>query len=368
MVLNIVIIGASNAGHGIASELSTKVPSSHRILLIDPASVSFWPVASLRAAVVPGWESKVYHKLDQKTVFPADSRHLLVRNKVVQVQSNEVVLDGEFEGSDRVPFDVLVFATGASQPFPMRAETEWSPESVEQHFGTMQKEISDATNIVISGGGPTGVEFAGELIEYFGLASDQSQEEKPRKKITLVQKGSQLIDSLAYAKLATTLQNKLVAAHVDVLLNDTLALDADFAYGKQAEGTVVKTSSGKELVTDFVFCAIGNRPNTSLVSEAVPSMVDSNSRLIKVNNYLQVDDDTGYFTHSGRVFAAGDCANGAGWRSLVSLQAEVATVSANVLTLIKSPETASLRKHKPGLRLMFVPLGTKDGVSHSNQS
>jgi len=54
-----------------------------------------------------------------------------------------------------------VIATGASQPFPMRPKQEWSAEQVEQRFKEMQREIAGSQNIVVLGGGPTGIEFTG---------------------------------------------------------------------------------------------------------------------------------------------------------------------------------------------------------------
>jgi NADH dehydrogenase FAD-containing subunit len=103
---NIVIVGASNAGHTIAAGLGPKLPKTHRIVIIDPAPTSYWPISSLRAAVQPGWESKVYHKLEQKNLFPANSKNVLVRSKVSKLDASSVVLDQEFEGSNVVPFAV----------------------------------------------------------------------------------------------------------------------------------------------------------------------------------------------------------------------------------------------------------------------
>jgi hypothetical protein len=163
----------------------SQLPSTHRIVIIVPAPTSYWPIASLRAAVVPGWESKVYHKLEQKNFFASGSKNVLVRQKVLKLEPSSVALDGEFEGSNVVPFDVgretfllyvsrllilisssrslqaLVIATGASQPFPMRTKREWSAEQVEQRFKEMQREIAGSQNIVVLGGGPTGIEFTG---------------------------------------------------------------------------------------------------------------------------------------------------------------------------------------------------------------
>lgn len=83
----IVIVRASNAGQLLVIALSPNLPSTNRILMIDPALTSYWSIASLRAAVVPGLESKVYHKLEQNILFVAGSKNVLVRRKVVKLQS-----------------------------------------------------------------------------------------------------------------------------------------------------------------------------------------------------------------------------------------------------------------------------------------
>lgn len=45
---------ASVAGHNLANSLYPTLPSTHRILLIDALDYGFFPIACLRAAVVPG--------------------------------------------------------------------------------------------------------------------------------------------------------------------------------------------------------------------------------------------------------------------------------------------------------------------------
>jgi hypothetical protein len=107
------LLSASNAGHGIASKLTDKLPATHRVLIIDPAPTAYWPIASLRAAVQPGWENKVYHTLEQEKLFPKGSRHLLLKHKVTSLEKGSVVIDGEFEGSSSIAFDVSAFYVSA---------------------------------------------------------------------------------------------------------------------------------------------------------------------------------------------------------------------------------------------------------------
>ena len=59
------------------------------------------------------------------------------------------------------------------------------------------------------------------------------------------------------------------------------------------------------------------------------------------------------------VFAAGDCANSPGWRSYISVEADVASISKNVAALLHG---APLKKHAPGPRAMVVPFGPAAGA------
>ena len=267
-----------------------------------------------------------------------------------------------------------MIATGASQPFPMRPKQEWSAEQVEQRFKEMQREIAGSQNIVVLGGGPTGIEFTGVSDDCFltGCVGKAEADKivafrlvqevlgkftgSESKKITLIHRKPQLIDTRAYKKLAVTLEQKLRAAGVDLILGDEHVAGPDFKTEKQAPGAVVRTKQGKEISADYVFLAVGNSPNSQLVADVDPSAIGP-SRLINVNDKLQI---VSKFFPSNNVFAAGDCCDAPGWRSLISSEAEANTVAVNVLASIGK---GAMKKHKAGMRAMIVPLGENNGVS-----
>lgn len=98
---------ASSAGHILANTLVPLLPPTHRIVLIDAAAYSYYPIAALRGAVVPGWESKMTVPLTQENVFGKGSPHRVVApNKVVELKEESLVLEKEFEGSTELPFFV----------------------------------------------------------------------------------------------------------------------------------------------------------------------------------------------------------------------------------------------------------------------
>jgi hypothetical protein len=58
----LMISPASCAGTQLANQLVPNLPGTHRILLIDALGFSFYTIASLRAAVVPGKIPTLVHK------------------------------------------------------------------------------------------------------------------------------------------------------------------------------------------------------------------------------------------------------------------------------------------------------------------
>lgn len=108
---NVVIIGLGLAGAGAAKLLADKLPPSHRVVGITEKDFGFFPIGSLRAAVVPGWEDKVTAPLDR--LFPKGSRHIVLsKTKVVEIGLDYVVVDTVHEGfTTKISFEYMIVAT-----------------------------------------------------------------------------------------------------------------------------------------------------------------------------------------------------------------------------------------------------------------
>jgi NADH dehydrogenase FAD-containing subunit len=113
---NLVVIGLSLAGACFIKALrKSGIPDGYRIVGIDSTHFAYFPVASLRAAVVPGWEDKIFQPFDN--LLPKSGDHLLLTGAtVVEVGAKSVKLASVHEaiGSDEVPYDKLVIATVCS--------------------------------------------------------------------------------------------------------------------------------------------------------------------------------------------------------------------------------------------------------------
>jgi hypothetical protein len=77
--------------------------------LVDASAFSYYPIAALRGAVVPGWENKTTVPLSTETVFGKGSPHQVIApNKVIELKDGSLVLEKEFEGKTEVPFFVCL--------------------------------------------------------------------------------------------------------------------------------------------------------------------------------------------------------------------------------------------------------------------
>lgn len=83
------------------------MPDNYRIVLIDANAFATHLPAIVRALVVPDSERKnLTADLTTATVFPAESRHVVVQARVTELKESSVLLDREWEGSTEVVFDV----------------------------------------------------------------------------------------------------------------------------------------------------------------------------------------------------------------------------------------------------------------------
>ncbi|WVQ97176.1 hypothetical protein IAU59_004286 [Kwoniella sp. CBS 9459] len=359
---NIVIIGASIAGHEATNALIPSLPGSgdYRILLIDRMAFAWWPITILRAVAVPGWEEKVSLPLTTDRVFASGSPHQVIApNKVVQLKEDRVVLEKPFEGSCEVPFFRCIIATGASQHVPTMPDPKWSEEDFKVALKRAQGEIQRASKVVVVGLGAVGIEIAGEV-----------KARHPDKRVTIVHKDIGLmsptpgitksIDSSARPtahspikgwstpptdiRLSTEMERICVKLGIEVILSDRVKIpssttssdvdDKNDGRGKAAAKDVsdnkgftshwdgtwglqeglnrLTLESGETLEADYIYPGCGMRPNSGLVGAVDEGALDG--ALIAVDDYLKVTSANPLFMFKGQYYAIGDVCNTPGFK------------------------------------------------------
>lgn len=132
-----------------------------------------------------------------------------------------VIFISEPSGKE-VPFSyhALVLATGSKSQSPVWSSYGNGHEEIETALANVSAQVKMAKSIVIAGGGPAGVETAGEIAEYLNGTPGwfQSRPKNPKAQITLITSSDKLLPRLrpAIAKQAEYDLNRL---GVDVKYN-----------------------------------------------------------------------------------------------------------------------------------------------------
>ncbi|KAJ8125273.1 hypothetical protein O1611_g8366 [Lasiodiplodia mahajangana] len=179
---NIIVIGGSYVGVSTTQGLASLLPSTHRVLLIEPHSHFHHLFAFPRFAILPTYEHKAF--IPYTGTFagtPNPDRHHVVRARVSALQQDRVVLDRDWQGVREIPYEYLVVATGTKLRAPGTMQDDEKPLSVKYLQGYQQR-LKNAKSIAIIGGGAVGVQMATDLKEIY-----------PEKEITLVHSRNQLM-------------------------------------------------------------------------------------------------------------------------------------------------------------------------------
>lgn len=206
-------------------------------------------------------------------------------------------------GIEKIDFHALAIATGTSTPSPLLGLNR-DHEFLRTNWTAFRKILPTAKSIVIAGGGPAGVETAGELGEYLNGRAGwfSSKLVNPKVSITVVTSSSRILPVLR-PTIADEAEKYLATVGVTVIKNARVKTVAPYGAGIDSALTTKATLTlmdGKTLETDLYIPATGTRPNTSFIHEALltsDGRVDTNASTLRV-------DKAG-----PRVYAVGDVAS-----------------------------------------------------------
>jgi len=301
---HVVIVGAGFAGLSCATRLRK---SPVRVTLIDRHNYHLFQPLLYQVATAglsPGDIASTVRGLFRDFF---NVRVLLGNVTGVDSVRREVLL-----GEQRVPYDYLVIATGATHSY--FGKDEW------EQFAPGLKRVEDATEVrrrvllaferaestsdeterrrlltfLIVGGGPTGVELAGAIAELarWGMDKDFRHFDPAAARVILVQSGPRILPTFDES-LSIAAKHSLEALGVEVRLNSRVErIDGD--------GVLV---SGERIASRTVLWAAGVVASPAARWLGVPS--DSAGR-VKVGNDFSV-------AGVENVFAVGDTSLSNGW-------------------------------------------------------
>ena len=286
-----------------------------------------------------------------------------VRGTATSVDGAAVTLvDGRI-----LPYDYLVLAPGVGYADPLFKGSPTDDAAARAAAATSAAAtLSTASSVFIVGGGPVGVEVAGEL------ATDA-----PKVKVTLVTSADRLL-APKQASLGATAASWLTASGVRIITNATVEeTAAEAAGGRPKRGsraaatttttTTVKLSTGETLAADIVYHCHASPPHTAWL----PAGVLDGSGFIKVDPHLRVQ---GSVPAPGRWFALGDACDAPGVKLGYLTRQQADVVAANVVAAVAaadggeaaaaSPLPATWAANGGGPEVMLVTLGRGAGTGH----
>ncbi len=265
----VVVVGAGFGGLTLARALR-KAPVE--VLLIDRQNYHTFQPLLYQVATAGLEPEEIAHAV--RGIFQRQKNFHFRLGTVVGVdRAAKAVL---LEDGDRIPFDYLVLATGVAtnffgiegveaHSFPLKS----LPEAValRSHIiGQFEQADRDpslleqgALTFVVVGGGPTGVEMAGALVELFQMVLRKDFPHLPldRARVVLVEASPRLLGAFHETSQAYALK-KLARRGVEVRLDEPVV---------RVEADAVVLKSGEVLPTKTLIWAAGVR--TALLADAL---------------------------------------------------------------------------------------------------
>ncbi|KAJ1440752.1 hypothetical protein SESBI_01825 [Sesbania bispinosa] len=313
-------------GGGVAGAVLAKTIQHHaHVTLIDPKEYFEIPWAALRGLVEPSFAERIL--INHREYFTKGD---LVISTAINITETEVFTqDGQ-----QIAYDYLVIATGHTDPIP-----KTRTERLDQYKGENSK-IKSASSILIVGGGPTGVELAAEIAVDF-----------PDKKVTIVHKGSRLLEYIGTKASRKTLK-WLKSKKVEVKLEQSVDLDSF-----TDENKTYQTSLGETVEADAHFLCIGKPLGSAWLRETLlKDDIDGNGR-IQVDEHLRVKGRS-------NIFAIGDITDIQEIKQGMHAQSHAQVVAKNLRLLIEGGgKERKLGTYKAQPPISIVSLGRKHGVA-----
>jgi NADH dehydrogenase FAD-containing subunit len=368
--LNIVILGASFAGLAVAHKVLrntleeigvTRSAPRYRVVLIGPSTCLFWNIGAPRALVsnkclpldkvfvpflphfeeypktrfeyVQGIATKV--EFDSRTVIVEEVEKSKKDAPLSQNTGNIEKQAQEVKTQKIVKFHALVIATGTSAESKLLS-LHGPHENTVRDLQAFHDRVANANSIVVAGGGPSGIECAGQLATWLNRGKKAIPAPKTAANDIATANGSQPITILQRllptrrGKVQTDSEGKILKppSRKTIILisgHDRLLPRLRPEFGAQAEAKLkklgvsvihkfrveraIETPSGAvhcmlngddvQLTCDVFVGATGLYPNTSFMP---PEMLTA-------SGYVDADPSTLKVPNVPRVFAVGDCAS-----------------------------------------------------------
>ncbi|KAI9885607.1 MAG: hypothetical protein M1823_002617 [Watsoniomyces obsoletus] len=342
MSKNIVIVGGSWVGIALAHKLLKHVlptmPGSFKVIMISSSTHFYMNLAAPRA-VVPGLlkDEQLFAAIEPAfSKYPADSFEFIEGTAESLDDAQHQMTVSTPSGTRTVQYDIGIIATGSSagdSPFKLNR----SYEHTRDELHAMRKAVEDASDIVVGGAGPTGIETVAEL-------GDEYQGKD--KKITLISSGEHVLPELR-PNIGIAAEKELEKFGVKILRNTRVENMTPTEKGR----TEVKLSTGTTLMTDLYISTVGVHPNSAWLP----------ARFLDAEGHVMVDDCL-QVKGASDLYAAGDVANV--HRKQLKIAEDQSIYLANSLHAVLTNKP--VKPFKPdGMTMVAITLGKNKGTGQA---
>ncbi len=346
----VVILGGGFAGVATAKALSGN--SKVAVTLVDKNSYQLYYPSLYEAACEEVTRQTVTIPLSQ--IFPRGSVEL-VRGEVTAVNKAEKKV--ALKSGQNLDYDYLVLTLGAeSNDFGIKGvrehtyifrdlkETVLLRDHIRTIFHLSHERGKEEINVVICGGGFSGVELAAELRHHLGHITEEYHTEVIN--ITILEASPQILLGLD-SRVTELSGERLKKLNIDIKLGDPVA---------EVKKDGVRLKSGTFVPSDVTVWTAGTKSNPIPAAMGLP--LDHKGRPV-VNESLAV---LGY----PDIFAAGDLAGFTDPKSGkgIAPQAHYAIEMGRLIgkNIARSVDKLPLRQFHPDALQIIVPVGHNDAV------
>ena len=277
----LVIIGAGHAHLTILKNLREFTNAGHDVTVVSSSSLHYY------SGMGPGMLSGIYRpeeiRFDVKQMAQ-DRGAVFIEDKVVKIHPQKKRID--LQSGQSLTYDLMSVNTGSFVPVeaPEFSDDWVIPVKPIENLLNARNQIIEALKrrelrVTIVGGGPTGVEVAGNLDRLV-------RNESGKCRIRLVT-GTRLLPQFKRG-VRNRVRNALIRRQVQVVEGSRMSAIKDKS---------VTLADGSEIESDVVFMAVGVKPSPLFKDSGLPIGPDGG---MLVNQYLQ---SVSY----PEIFGGGDC-------------------------------------------------------------
>jgi NADH dehydrogenase FAD-containing subunit len=336
---HLVLVGGGHAHMTVMLKLSDFVQKGNRVTLISPSSYHYY------SGMGPGMLSGTYSPQDIRfnvKKMVEDRGAVFVEDRVVRIDAPQRTL--HLASGKKLKYDVVSFNTGSSVPLDKISPGDDRIIPVKPIINLVKgrQKLLDALEqgpqkIVVLGGGPAGVEIAGNLWS-------AAQNRKYNAEITL----------LAGSKILKEHPLKVGDLTIFHLKKRGIQIIQGLHAVKLDQGKA-ELSDGNILDYDLAFAALGVTPSPIFRESGLPVGEDGG---LLVNSYLQS-------VEYPEIFGGGDCIS---FQERTLAKVGVYAVRENPIlfhNLLSSLEETQLIPFEPQKEyLLILNLGNKTGIFH----